>query len=147
MRFFSKKISIIISIITVVLIAGFSCWFIFKKAKPLAEKEIPKEEITEKEVLVLMAEISEINIQNNILAVKPIKEDREIKVILSKNTEIIKLEFPFNLSNPPEKEFTLKKKELKISELKKGDTIFIKTEKDITGKNEFDDVSIIEVLP
>lgn len=146
MNLLSKKILIILSII-LILIVGIISWIIFQEIEfPPKGEVLEKEEAKEKN-LSLIANISKIDSRKNILIVKPLKEEQELKVILSKNTEIIKLEFPFSLSSPTEKEFTLKRSKIKISQLKEGDTIFIKTNKDISGKTEFNNVDSIEVLP
>jgi len=146
MKLSLKKILIILTIV-LVLIAGTVSWLVFQKIKFPLQEHIYKPEETGEKILSLMAKISKIDAGKNRLIVKPLNEEREIGVILSKDTEIIKLDFPFNLSSPSEKEFTLKKTEIKISQLKEGDTIFIKTNKSIAGKTEFNNVNFIEVLP
>ena len=143
-----KKILIILTIVFV-LIVGIVGWIIFQKIEFLPQEQGLgyKQEQTGEIILSLIAKISKIDAGKNRLIVKPLNEEKEIGVILSKDTEIIKLDFPFNLSFPSEKEFTLKKTEIKISQLKEGDTIFIKTNKSITDKTEFNNVNFIEVLP
>lgn len=146
MKFLFKKALIVLSVVLVLTTAIIS-WIIFQKIKFPPEEKIYRKEETGEKILSLMAKISKIDARKNRLIVKPLKEEKEIGVILSQDTEIIKLEFPFSLSNPPEKEFTLKRTEIKISQLKEGDTIFIKTDKNIAGKTEFNNIDFIEVLP
>jgi uncharacterized protein YxeA len=146
MKLSLKKILIILTIV-LILIAGIFSWFIFQKRKFPPPKPFHKQEEVGERILSLMAKISKIDVDKNRLIVKPLNEEKEIKVILSEDTEIIKLGFPFNLFSPSEKEFTLTKTKIKISQLKEGDTIFIKTSKSITDKTEFNNVDFIEVLP
>jgi len=145
------KIQLIILILVVVfIIGGVIYWFSLPKEK----KEIPpvKEEILEEEELpetfTLNAIILEINLKDNYLIVKPIEEEKEIKVILSEDTEITRLKFPFDPKNPPLKgTFELEKKKISIEDLKVGDQILLETTTNIAGKNEFDDVIWLQVMP
>ena len=80
--------------------------------------------------------------------VKPAGQEKEIKVVLSDATKLIKLEFLFDPKNPPkEATFTPKQTEIEISDFKAGDNVFIKTTENIAGKSEFDDVDSIHILP
>jgi hypothetical protein len=146
MKLSLKKILILLGV-ALVLIIGIIGWFISQKEKLPSKKEIPEKEMIGEKIFSLIAKVSKIDTKNNTLIVKPIEEEKEIKVILDKNTEIIKLEFPFPLSETSEKEFTLKRTKIGIQDLKEGEKIFIKTHKSIAGKNEFDEVDFIEVLP
>jgi len=89
-----------------------------------------------------------VNVENNFLIVKPDKEEKEIKVILSDTTKLIKIEFPFDPKNPPkEASFTPKQTEIEISDFKAGDSVFIKTTENIAGKTEFNNVDFVHILP
>ena len=67
---------------------------------------------------------------------------------MSQDSRLTKLEFPFDPKNPPkEATFTPKKVDIKISDIKAGDNVFIKSLENIAGKTEFDEVDFVQVLP
>jgi len=123
-------------------------WALSQKTKiPPGEGITPKEEEV-KEVFSLSALVSSVDVENNFLMVKPAGQEKEIKVVLSDATKLIKLEFLFDPKNPPkEATFTPKQTEIEISDFKAGDNVFIKTTENIAGKSEFDDVDSIHILP
>ena len=144
-----KKNQIIILIVVVIIIfGGIIGWALIQKGKfPVKEEVVPKEEEIE-EVFSLSGIVSSVNVENNFLMVKPTGEEKEVKVVLSDTTKLIKLEFPFDPKNPPkEATFTPKQTEIEISDFKEGDDVFIKTKENIAGKTEFDDVDFIHILP
>jgi len=80
--------------------------------------------------------------------VKPLNQEKEVKVIVSETTKLVKFEFPFDPKNPPkEATFTPEETEIEISDFKVGDSVFIKTTQNIAGKSEFDDVDFVHILP
>jgi hypothetical protein len=119
-----------------------------QKAKiPSKEVTTQKEEET-KEMYSMSAIVSGVDAENNSLKVKPANQEKEVKVIVSETTKLIKLEFPFDPKNPPkEATFTPKQTEVKIPDFKKGDYVFIKAKENIAGKAEFDAVDFIHILP
>ena len=143
-----KKNQIIILVILVILIfGGIIGWALVQKSKiPVGEEVTPEEEV--EEVFSLSAVVLSVNAENNFLMVKPAGEEKEIRVVLSDTTKLIKLEFPFDPKNPPkEATFTPTQSEIKISDFKAGDNVFIKTTENIAGKTEFDNVDFIHILP
>jgi hypothetical protein len=144
-----KKNQIIILVVVIVLIfGGIIGWTLIQKGKiPVKEEVTPKEEVVE-EVFSLSGIVSSVDVENNFLMVKPVNQEKEVKVIVSKTTKLVKLELPFDPKNPPkEATFTPKETEIKISDFKAGDNVFIKTTENIAGKSEFDDVDFIHILP
>ena len=145
-----KKNQIIILIVLIVLIfGGVIGWAIFQKSKiPTGEEVSQGEEVAEEEIFSLTASVLSVATENNFLMVKPVKEEKEIKVVLSDTTKLVKIEFPFDPKNPPEEAtFTPIQTEIEISDFEVGDSIFIKTKTNIAGKTEFDDVDFIHILP
>jgi len=143
-----KKNQIIILVILVILIfGGIIGWALVQKSKiPVGEEVTPEEEV--EEVFSLSAVVLSVNAENNFLMVKPAGEEKEIRVVLSDTTKLIKLEFPFDPKNPPkEATFTPTQTEIKISDFKAGDNVFIKTTENIAGKTEFNNVDFIHILP
>jgi len=143
-----KKNQIIILVVVIVLIfGGIIGWNFVQKPKiPTGEEVTPEEEV--EEVFSLSGVVSSINAENNFLMVKPAGEEKEVKVVLSDTTKLIKLEFPFDPANPPaEATFTPIQTEIEISDFKAGDNVFIKATENIAGKTEFDDVDFIHILP
>ena len=145
-----KKNQIIVLVVLLVLIfGGIIGWAVVQKGKiPITEEVTPGEEAVEEEIFSLSATVLNVDAENNFLMVKPAGQEKEIKVVLSDATKLIKIEFPFDPKNPP-KEGTLtpKETEIKISDFKAGDNVFIKTTENIAGKSEFDNVDFIHILP
>ena len=143
-----KNQIIILAVIIILIFGGILGWALSQKTKiPPGEGITPKEEEV-KEVFSLSALVSSVDVENNFLMVKPAGEEKEIKVVLSDATKLIKIEFSFDPKNPPEEAtFTPKQTEIKISDFKVGDNIFIKTAENIAGKTEFDNVDFIHILP
>ncbi len=144
-----KKNQIIVLVVVVVLIlVGIIGWNSVQKSKIPAGEEVTPEEEEVEEVFSLSGVVSSVNAENNFLMVKPAGEEKEVKVVLSDTTTLIKLEFPFDPANPPaEATFTPIQTEIEISDFKAGDNVFVKTTENIAGKSEFDDVDFIHILP
>jgi len=137
---------------------------------------LPEEKTVEEEMFNLLAIVLSTNPENNFLIVNPVKtttfppsfggpvEEREVKIIIDKNTALIKLE---SSETPPEEkekkemimveegkeptvveteEPSLVQKRLKISDIKEGDKIYIKTSEDVTGKSEIDKINFIHII-
>ncbi|MBZ9571767.1 hypothetical protein KJA15_00275 [Patescibacteria group bacterium] len=133
-------------IVLFVLIFG-GVFYLIEQVKFPQKKEIVEDQ-GPPEVFSLGAVIAEINIEDNYLIVKPPKEEKKIKVNLSRDTEIVQLKFPFDPKNPPlEATFTPEKIPITIKDLKSGDFLLIKSKTNIAGKSELNDVSKIESLP
>jgi hypothetical protein len=144
-----KKNQIIILVVLVVLIfGGIIGWTLIQKGKiPVKEEVTPKEEVVE-ELFSLSGIVSSVDAENNFLMVKPVNQEKEVKVVVSETTSLVKFEFPFDPANPPEEAtFTPKQTQVEISDFKAGDNVFIKTRTNIAGKSEFDDVDFIHILP
>jgi len=143
-----QKNQIIILVVIIVLIfGGIIGWANLQKAKITeGNGTAPKQELEEK--FSLSAAVLSVNVENNFLMVKPAKEEKEIKVLLSDTTKLIKIEFPFDPKNPP-KEATLTPKqiEIELSDFEVGDNVFIKVKENIAGKTEFNSVDFIHILP
>jgi len=145
-----KKNQIIILVVLIVLIfGGIIGWSLVKKSKiPVGEEVIPGEEEELEEVFSFTAIVLSVDAQNNFLIVRPVEEEKEIKVVLSDTTKLVKIEFPFDPKNPPEEAtFTPEQTEIEISDFEVGDNVFIKAKENIAGKSEFDDIDFIHILP
>jgi len=143
----STILMIILIIINLgIIIFWINLWMDFSKTSSLQGKT--EEKLVKESVFNLSATVLSVNPENNFLLVKPIKEKKEIKVILNEDTKLFKLKFP---SDPKDlskgRTFSPQKTEIKISDIKKEDHIFIKTNEDILGKVEFSNVDFIEILP
>lgn len=143
-----KNQIIILAVIIVLIFGGIIGWTLVQKSKiPVGEEVTPEEEVAE-EVFSLSGIVSSVDAANNFLMVKPAGEEKEIKVVLSDTTKLIKLEFPFDPANPPaEATFTPIQTEIEISDFKTGDNVFIKTAENIAGKTTLDNVDFIHILP
>ncbi len=143
-----KNQIIILAVIVVLILVGIIGWNLVQKSKiPVGEKVTPEEEVA-KEVFSLSGIVSSVDAENNFLMVKPAGEEKEVKVVLSDTTKLIKLEFPFDPANPPaEATFTPIQTEIEISDFKAGDNVFVKATQNIAGKTEFNNVDFIHILP
>ena len=141
-----KKNQIII-LVAILILAGIIGWTLLQKPE-LPKEEVVSEEEEVEEIFSLSAIVSGVDVENNFLMVKPAGEEKEIKVILSETTKLIKLEFPFDPKSPPkEATFTPTQTEIEISGFKAGNNVFIKAKTNIAGKTEFDNVDFIHILP
>ena len=79
--------------------------------------------------------------------VKPIGEDKEVKVIISDTTKLIKLEAPFSPDNPPPSgtQFVPEKKVITLYGFKEGDKVLIMAEEDVSGKSEINNVNLVQI--
>lgn len=137
-----KNQVIILALIIVLIFGGIIGWVLVQKSKIY-----PKEEKIE-EVFSLSAIVSSVDAENNFLMVKPLNQEMEVKVVVSEATKLIKIEFPFDLENPPRgTEITPVQTEVEFSDFKVGENVFIKTTENIASKSEFDNVDFIHILP
>jgi len=143
-----KKNQIIgIVVIVILIFGGIIGWSLIQKEKIPSGEEVAQEEEVE-EVFSLSGIVSSVDAENNFLMVKPVNQEKEVKVTVSETTKLVKLELPFDPKNPPkEATFTPKETEIEISDFKAGDNVFIKTTVNIAGKTEFDEVDFIHILP
>src|SRR3989338_1244773 len=88
----------------ILLFAGFLFFFSSPEKKPETKQEKPAA------VFSLAGVISQVNEKENYLLVKKSGEEKEVKVMVDDDTEIIQLKFPFDPKNPPkESSFTPEK--------------------------------------
>ena len=143
-----KKNQIIILIIIIVLIfGGIIGWTLFQKSKILTDQENSEKQETE-QLFNFTAAVLNIDTENNFLIVKPKEKENSVKVFLSDNTKLIKIEFPFDPKNPPkEAVLTPIQTEIEISDFKTGDNVLIKSRENIAGKTEIDNIDFVHILP
>ena len=150
----TKNQKIVVAVIVLVLVFGG----IFYLSRPKKEVKIlpPEEEVKEipeelPPIFNFGAEILEANLKENYLVVKPMEGEwpkERIKVILSQETKIISLKFPFDPTKPPpEGTFKFEQEEVNIKDLKVGAQILIRTSINVAWKSEFDDVIEIQLMP
>ena len=149
----AKNQIIILGVVSVLILAWIISGALFQEEKlPTGEEVGPDtgEEVEEVvgEVFSLSGKVASVSVANNFLMVKPTKQDKEVKVVVSDTTKLIKLEFPFDPANPPEGvALTATQTPIEISDFSEGDSIFIKTNENIAGKTEFNSVDFIHILP
>lgn len=129
--------------IVVILAVGSVIYFSFFSKN----KTSPTGETMPEEIFSLSGTVSGVDAGNNFLTVK--SAERELKVIISENTQLINLAAPFNSKNPPKPgtQFTPKETEVTLGDFKVGDEVFVKTKENIAGKTELDSVELIQILP
>ncbi|MBL7142314.1 MAG: hypothetical protein ISS83_01425 [Candidatus Pacebacteria bacterium] len=142
-----NKIIIILVILVLISVMVF-CFFFFKKEKAGFEGEsFTTGEGVITETLSLAGKVSSIDIENGFLTIKT--ANGEFKVIVSETTKLIKLEAPFSPDNSPPAgtEFVPEKKEIILSDFKEGDEVLVISQEDISGKNEINNVNLVQILP
>ena len=145
-----KNQIVIITVISFLILGGIVYFsFLLKEKSQFKGATFKTSEGTVEEVFSLLAIVSSKNLENNFLMVKPSGKEDQVKVILSDITKLIKLESPFSPENPPPPgtQFTPKQTEISLKDFKEGDEVFIETLKNIAGKNEFNNVELIQILP
>ena len=149
-----KKSQIILIVVILLVFVGI-IWFATQKSKtpsgaevnPTATPQIGDK--TGKEVLSVSAKVLSVDAEKNTLVIKTSYDNKELKVILSKDTKLEKLEYPFNPQQGPPKEggtFAVRQSEIKISEIKVNDQILVQSKSNIAGKAELNDVDFIQVI-
>lgn len=140
-----KNKAVILLIIIILFLIGSVVWVLVQKSKFLPSQEV---EQNGGEAFSLTVVVQSVDAENGFLMVKQLKEDRVLKVIVSETTSLIRLEYPFDLENiPQEGGFTLKQTEIKISDFKADDNVFIKSKENIAGKTEIDRIDYVQILP
>jgi preprotein translocase subunit YajC len=149
MKNLTKNQQVIILIIILVFIIGGIFYLTSRPKKKIAAlPENKQEEEIKPGFTSLTAAILEVNLGGNYLLVKSVKDEKQLKVRIDKDTEIIQLKFPFDPSHPPEGEnFNFEEVPIKIGDLKVDKQVIINTFQDITGKSEFGNISQIKVMP
>ena len=136
------------------IVGGIIIFSFLQKGKVVfTEEPVSEESFVEEtagpETFSLSARVLSVDVTDNFLMVKPEKKETEIKVVLSEGTKIIKLGVPSDIEDMPKQGgvFIPTERDVKISEISKGDKIFITTNTNIAGKTEFNDVRMIQVFP
>ena len=143
-----KNQTIVLIVIVIIILGGFIGWSMLKKSGLPSEEEQIQEEETPTEVFSMSAVVSSVDAANDLIMVKPQNQEEEVRVMISEDTKLIKLEFPFDPKNPPaEATFTPTATDVELSDFKQGDNVFIKVKENIAGKSEFDNVDFIHILP
>ena len=146
-----KNQLIILIVIVVIVLGGLIIWGITQTG-PVPNPEPPigeeEEEAPVAEVFSLSARVLSANVAEKFLMVKTIKEETQIKVVVSDTPKLIKLEVPFDPKNPPtEGTFTPIQTPIDISGFEVDDSVFIKSRENIAGKTVISDIDFIHILP
>jgi len=144
-----NKNQIIIIIVIVFLVFVWTvCWFLMQKDKIAENGENGQEQERTEETFSLSAIVSSIDTENNFLMVNPVNEEKEIKIVVSDTTKLIRVEFPFDSADPPkEGSFSPVQTEITLSDFQEGDNVFVKSKEDISGKTEISNIDFIHILP
>ena len=143
-----KNQTVILIVIAVVILGGIAGWSMLQKSGLSSGEEQTQGEEAPSEVYSMSAVVSSVDAVSGFLMVKPQAEEEEVKVMISEDTKLIKLEFPFDPKNPPaEAVFTPTETDVELSDFQQGDNLFIKVKENIAGKSEFGNVDFIHILP
>lgn len=147
----SKNAIASIVVIIIIVIGGIFYLAFQQKEEPLApaekEEQGGEEEIAE-EALSLAGEITSVAPEESFIMVKPVNQENEVKVVLSENTEIIQLKFPFEPGGAPtEGTFTPERISITIADLEAGRSVLIEANTNIAGKTEINNIRQVQVLP
>ena len=143
-----KNQTVILIVIAIIILGGIVGWSMLQKSDLPSGEEQTQGEETPAEVYSMSAVVSSVDAVNGFLMVKPQTQEEEVKVMISEDTKLIKLEFPFDPKNPPaEAVFTPTETDVELSDFQQGDNLFIKVKENIAGKSEFGNVDFIHILP
>ena len=142
------NISTIGIIIVLVVIAG-GIYFSFTGSIPKTGQEQQKEEsITQPEIKSIAGRVTSVNIDENSFVVLQPKEEREFIVKLGKETEFIRLVFPFDLNNPPiDSIFTPEREIVTMQDLEVNDQVFVRSNSSIQTGQDIVSPLEIQILP
>jgi hypothetical protein len=122
--------------------------FIFKDRLFYKESVLPKDQQGKIEVFSLAASISSVDSANNFIMVRNPVEDKDVRVIISDDSEIVRFEFPTGGINSTEDQiFSPKMVKISINDLKPGDQVFIESRENVYKRSEFDGIKRIQVMP
>jgi hypothetical protein len=139
---------IILLLVVALIIGGIIGWFLGQRSAIPPQEEVVEEEGILEEVFSLSGIVSGVDVENNLLMVKPDGEEKTIQVTISEGAELIDLEPPFDQkSAPPNVTFTHEQTEIEISDFQVGDNVFIKSMKNIAGRTKIDNIDYIHILP
>lgn len=148
----SKNLIIGIIVVLVVILGGI--FYFSQQELPLPEGEGEQEEegpAAEEgpQILNMAAIISSVDAGANTVMVKSPDQEKEIKLVLSSDTEILQLKFPFDPANPPAEEttFTPERIPISIGDLEVDSHVLVETASSLYGKSKIDDVVRLQVLP
>lgn len=148
MKPLNKNIIIVIILAVVIIGGGIGLTLTLQKSKNQSGENNPPAQLEPK--TTLQGSVVSVNEGDKYITVKETEQgkEKEYKVLIADVTKIIKLELPFDPKNPPKTNTTFvpKQTEVKISSIKVGDNVFIKSNKDFAGKNEVNSVEFIHIL-
>ncbi|MBI2092993.1 MAG: hypothetical protein HYT75_08395 [Deltaproteobacteria bacterium] len=146
---FSKKTKIVgLVLLSSVILLGITLFLIGPDNSGQGEVEVFEPPSPRIEVFSLAAVISKIDAQQKLIVLKHPTQDKDISVIVRDDSEILKVEFPFDPKNPPSQaSFAPKYTKIALQDLKPGNHALIESNENIYNKYEFDNVKSIQVLP
>ena len=139
---------IIVILIILVLIAVVVFYFFFdKKASEFEGESFTTGNAVPTQTFSFTGKISSVDIENNFLIVKTNNE--EVKIVISETSQLIKLGRPSSLGdNPPAgTQFVPEKTEINLSDFQEGERVLVISQENVKGKNEIENVSLVQILP
>ena len=143
-----KKKETVIIIISIILVFSFLLgWSVIKVVKAYKLKmDSAGQEIVKMEAFSFSGKILKVDAKNKVLTVSVSSLQKELKVFVSQETKLTMLDYPFDPKNPPEGvAFNFTEKDIKISDFKAGDEIFVQAKENIFGKEEIKNVEFINL--
>lgn len=143
----SKK-KIILSLVILILIAVLVYYFFFfnkEETKFEGESFTTGKQNIVNPVLGFTGKIVSIDPENNILIVE--KDEKEIKVIISETTKLIKLTWLSSTDLPEEAKPMPEKKNIILSDFEENDAVLVIAQEDITNKSEISNIDLVQILP
>jgi len=125
------------TIIALLAVLGTISWIILKTSDFFLEEIITEEKYS------FTGTVLEINSYDNFLIIRETGEDGSLKVIIGQNTKLFKVLYQPDLEDGV---FATERKEIGIKEIRRGDSVFVKTGTNIFEKKIIGDVEYIEVL-
>ncbi|MDD5145314.1 MAG: hypothetical protein PHF44_00475 [Candidatus Pacebacteria bacterium] len=142
----SKPIFFLILILFFAALAAGAYFMYYYKFNPAEPANFT--ETTEK-IFELNGFVSKVDARKYTIVINPIEENaKPVTAVISAATKITKIEFPFDINNPPQEiTFTPTETTITISELKEGQQVFLTSSENIANKTKINSVTSIEVMP
>lgn len=146
----TKKIIIGITIFAAILIALSAVFYFLSISKgSIGEEGENLEGAVQGPKISFFAEVKKVDLNEKYLLVEPVNyPGKEVMLAVDGQTDLIKMESPFDSKNPPKtkKVVNLEQKNIELSGFQKEDIVFVKAYGDI-AKNEIEKVDFIKIEP
>ncbi|MDP2664741.1 MAG: hypothetical protein Q8O97_02120 [bacterium] len=130
----------------VVLLAVAGGIYVFSQQKKEQSSAQSGEE--SQEVFSIAGSVQSVDANKNSFVVQESANRQDVTVNVGADTQMIKLSFPFDLNNPPEEaSFVPEQEEITLSDIKKGDQVFVRSSHVVKTGQDIINPLEVQVLP